>query len=1078
MELFFDGRNLGECCHRVTFGTPAAGQPAEPTWNSSGAKWVGFCRQSLYPWTKRQLHELSLTQGTHTLKFVRHGPLPHLVALRLNTPEEFPEGWKPPRYQVRDLDAVPAEHRTAFRSGGVSAAIKQLPIEEVTTTRAAGLLMIPAWTFDRGNARIYASPDQYADVGPVVGDGPQPPEEAVVEYDIDFPVDGQYTLRVRYAAARARPVDVFLDGRKLGKCCLGVAFGSAPYETPVRFTGNSNSALYRCEGLRKEGKLLAMSVTKGKHTLKFARRGPLPHLMSLLLDSSVAFPKDWRPPARKMWHLDRVPVRQRTAFLPPEAANIAALRLAIQDTMATYGDRYPGGRQYLKRLAEFDKEQRSLLVTSFATGRGEGASTTRTWACEQSIPEEKRTIEDALKSLRRQAMLAHPALQFDKLLFLKRAANRYYGHTYKDHGVGNMGGNLCVLSLPDGKITPLVPELEGGLFDRFDLSFDAKKVVFGYKKKDEAFHIYEIDIDPEAGNMLPGSLRQLTFGVSDEKAATLECMRAETRHGGTDFDDMDPVYLPDGGILFTSTRSMRNTFCGGSIVTTLYVMDADGKNMRCLSASPINETAPAVLDDGRVIYTRWEYVDKGLGNAQSLWAVRPDGSGSDHVYKNNTVRPAGMSNARSIPGSRKFVTVGGTHHFTAVGPVILVDARRSRRGTEAMTCITPELGYPGMAHPTSKFGFFMEPYPLSEKFFLVSHQPGDTKEEPKYGFNGASKGPKYGIYVLDAWGNRAMLCDDPELNCYEPIPLRPRRKPPTIAPVAAADQAVAGVDAPDQEPTGSLFLQDVYQGLTGIERGRVKYLRVVGPLDQPWGSNHMQWIGMNVDVHRKRVYGVVKVHEDGSAYFKVPADENILFQALDENYMALQHMATFINLMPGEHRSCIGCHELRRNAPRPRSTRPLAMGQPPQTIVPQPGDTGRRIVDYAADIQPILDKHCISCHSGKSAKGRLDLTGMPTRRWNNSYENLIGNGLVSFRDCRCGRAGVRAVPPLTHFSPRSKLVEQIRRQPCKANLSREEFIRIVTWIDANVPYYGTYRGKRDLRDKDHPDFRALPLVRK
>jgi len=1040
MELFFDGQNLGKCCHGVTFGSAAAEKPAKATWNSSGAKWVGFYKQRLYPWKERRLHELSIAEGKHTLKFVRRGPLPHLVALRLDTPEEFPEDWKPPKYKVRDLDGILAEHRMAFLSGGVSAAVRQLPIEDATRTRAAGSLMIPAWTFDRGNARIYASPDQFADAGPIVGDGADRAGVGVVEYDIDFPVDGEYTLKVSYAAAEARPVDVFLDDRNLGKCCMGVTFGSAAYENPIRFTSNSNGALERREGIRKEGKLVAMSVTKGKHTLKFSRRGPLPHLVSLRLDSSTAFPKGWKQPERKTRHLDRVPAAQRAAFLPPDAVNIAALRLAIQDMIEALGQRYPDGQQYLKQLAELEAKQNA------ATG---------------GTPDDQQEIEDALAALRNRAMLAHPALQFDRLLFLKRAAN-IYGHTYSDQHANNMGGNLCVLSpvAPDGKVTTLVPELEGGLFDRFDLSFDAKKVVFGYKKKDGAFRICEIDIDPKVGKMVPGSLRQLTFGGGDEEAEALKCNAAQGRRTDRGFNDMDPCYLPSGKIIFTSTRSMRNTFCAASTVTTLYIMDADGKNMRCLSASPINETAPAVLDDGRVVYTRWEYVDKGLGNAQSLWAVRPDGSGSDHVYKNNTVRPAGMSGARSIPGSRKFVTIGGTHHFTAAGPVILVDTRRTRRGTEAMTCITPELGYPCMGYPTAKFGFFTDPYPFSEKFFLVAHTLGAKGGGPK----------GYGLYVLDAWGNRAELYRDPDFACYEPIPLRPRRKPMQIASVEAVDAK--------REKTGTLFIQDVYQGLTGIERGRVKYVRVMGVLPWPWDQRGMFRIGLNADVHRKKVFGVAKVHEDGSAYFTAPAGENILFQALDENFMVLQHMATFINLMPGEKRSCIGCHEHRRMAPGMARGRPMAMGHAAQALAPQPGDTGPRMVHYAADVQPVFDKHCIGCHAGESAEGRLDLTGMPTRQWNNSYENLIGSGLVNFRDGRCGRAGVRAVPPLTHGSHRSKLSAQIRQPPCKANLTREEFIKIVTWIDANVPYYGTYRGKRGLQDKDDPDFRLPPLAGK
>jgi len=321
---------------------------------------------------------------------------------------------------------------------------------------------------------------------------------------------------------------------------------------------------------------------------------------------------------------------------------------------------------------------------------------------------------------------------------------------------------------------------------------------------------------------------------------------------------------------------------------------------------------------------------------------------------------------------------------------------------------------------------------------------------------------------LDAWGNRTELYGDPEISCFEPMPLRPRRKPTEIAPVAREE------DTKEKEQS-SLFIQDIYQGMTGIERGRVKYVRLMGALQWPWDENGISW-SLGTDPHRKKIYGVVKVHEDGSVYFNVPPNENLFFQALDENYMALQQMSTFVNLMPGEQRSCIGCHEQRRNAPGTSSVRALALDQPAQTLVPQPGDTGSRMVDFAADVQPALDQHCVGCHGGEEPKGRLDLAGVPTGKYSRSYDNLIGKGMISYRDCAYGQAHVLAVPPLTHGSHRSKLIAQIQQDPCKTGLTREEFIKIVTWIDSNVPYYGTYRGKRNPGDKDDPDFRALPLV--
>jgi len=1030
VQVFFDSQNVTKCCEGVTFASTPSGRPGEITPNSSGAKWEGVQNQ----WG--HLIKLSAAKGRHTVKLARREPLPHLVALRMETPEAFPDSWTPRRYKVRDIDSIPAEHRKAFKPpSNIDVAAMRKPVKAAKPPKPGGW-KIPAWTFDRGNARIYASPDKYADAGPVVGSEQGHTGEGFIEYDIDFPPAAEFTLFVKYAAPEARPVEVFVDDKPMGKCCVGITYGSAPFELPVVFTGNSSGARKKWEGFyeHKSRSLVKMSVTKGKHTLKFARQGPLPNLVELRLSVSGAFPKGWKRPVCKV-RLDKVPPAHRSVFLPPDAVNVAALKVAIADTIKEFGARYSGGPKYLKRLSELEAKR-----PADSTGSPQAA-------------------EGELAALRREAMLAHPALSsFDKLMFVKRMPVSF--NTYQDNQANNAGGNLCVLSpvAANGKVTRIVPELDGGIFSRFDLSFDAKKVLFGYKKKDRPFRIYEIDIDASTALMVKGSLRQLTFGGGEE-AEVLQRYKGKGACIDRGFDDMDPCYLPNGKIMFTSTRPMRRVFCNPSVVTSLHLMDADGKNIRCLSAGPLNEVDPCLLDDGRIVYTRWEYVDKGLGNGQSLWAIRPDGSGVDHVYKNSVLRPAQLLNARNIPGSRKLVTVGAPHCGGRTGgPVILVDHRITRRSPEAMTCITPEIGYPCMSQATWEMGFFREPYPFSEKFFLVSHKPG-IKRKPPVG---------YGIYVLDGWGNRAALHEDPKLSCFQPVPLLPRRKPTTIASVEADDA---------KEKTGTLFIQDVYQGMTGIKRGRVKYVRVMGPLPWPWSENGIFRIGLGGNVHRKKVYGIAKVYEDGSAHFTAPADENIFFQALDENFMTLQHMPTFINLMPGENRSCIGCHELRRKAP-PMHDRPMALDHPAQPLAPQPGDTGPRMVDYAADVQPVLDRHCIGCHSGKNPKGRLDLTGALTDSWTRSYENIMGKGLVSYRDCRYGRSGFRPEPPLTFGSHLSKLAERMRKDPCKASITRGEFVRIVTWIDANTPYYGTYRGKRNVQDKDHPDFRALPLVKK
>jgi hypothetical protein len=373
--------------------------------------------------------------------------------------------------------------------------------------------------------------------------------------------------------------------------------------------------------------------------------------------------------------------------------------------------------------------------------------------------------------------------------------------------------------------------------------------------------------------------------------------------------------------------------------------------------------------------------------------------------------------------------------------VILVDPRKSKRTTEAMTSITPEIGYPCMNQVTWNMGFFQDPFPFSEEFFLVSHSSGLTQK--KHGH--------YGIYTLDAWGNRALLYSDPEISSFQPMPLRPRRTPPVIAPASGTHKIVKKNDKKKEE-TGTMYVQDVYQGMTGIERGRVKFLRVMAAVPWGWGENGRFRNGLPQSVHRKKLFGVAKVHEDGSAHFKVPANEAIFFQALDKDYMALQHMPTYINVMPGEKRSCIGCHEDSKDAPR--VARPKEY--PVQTLTPQPGDTGPRLVHYPTDIQPIWDKHCVSCHSGDEPKGNLVLTGERKGVFTLSYENILSKGLVSYRDSRYGRSGIQSVPPLSSGSHLSQLTEQIRKDPCKGDLTREEFIRIVTWIDSNSPFFGDY----------------------
>ena len=523
VQVYIDDRNLTKCCECATLDPESSGQPDRFSGNSSAARWEGvknrFCR----------LLTPELTKGLHTIKLTRRGPLPHLVALRADTPTPFPDDWKPAEYRVRDIESVPGAFRKSltFPQGSRAvvlrheiermirlygprfpegpqhlnevAALEKRPDDDALTllhhkvnarwtdppeeVKRGGSLVIPSWTFDRGNVTIFASPDQFADAGPLIGNDPQHTGPGWVEYDIDFPATGRYILKVLSVAGEARPTEVLLDGKSMGKVCYNITYGTAPHEIPVEFSWESSAKKDRKpEPLKQWDAPRKLSITQGKHTVRFARSGPLPHILEFQIES---LDSDWRQHPRAIRHLDSVAARERNSLLPADSVNIAALRLAIEDRISTFGPDYPDGPEFLERLAVFEKEEH----TAFAH------PATRTWACEEGVPEEERTMEKKLAALRSDAMMAHPALKFDKLMFFKRVP--FTGNTYTDNKMNAAGGSLCVLSpvSPQGKVTSLVPELDGGIFTRFDLSFDAKRVVFGYKGEDECFRLYEIDIE-------------------------------------------------------------------------------------------------------------------------------------------------------------------------------------------------------------------------------------------------------------------------------------------------------------------------------------------------------------------------------------------------------------------------------------------------------------------------------------------------------------------------------------------------------------------------------------------------------
>lgn len=766
--------------------------------------------------------------------------------------------------------------------------------------------------------------------------------------------------------------------------------------------------------------------------------------------------------------------------------DLARLRAAVTALGQEYGKQYPN-ESLLARLDAFDGE----VATAINTDTRLGESAMQAWLTQ-------------LPQLRREMLVdLHPRLRNAEILFVKRYTYNSK-HYYDDfQHIRAWGGNLCVLSLPEGRVRELVPQLAGGVFDRYDLSFDARRVVFGYRRpQPEGYRLYEVGIDGQ-------DLRQVTFPPTDEAARIAKYGR--TSYGdafyglqGYQFwtDDVHPCYLPDGGIAFASTRAEHGVLCTPAhylACTNLFRMDANGQGIRPISQGALSEFSPTVMDDGRILYNRWEYVYKGIAAAQPLWTMRPDGSGGEEFYGDNVTNPGVLWQARQVPGHPQLaVCIGCGHEPLGVGQVLLLNLHKNKRTTEPITNLTPDVkieNLKGIFHLRNGkwredfYGpLYADPWPLSDQFFLVACNPHGRYNDPA----------GYGLYLLDVFGNRVPIYHDSAIASWQPMLLEPRDRPPTL-PEIRPESVAANADS------ASLYLSDVYRGLDGVPRGSIKYLRVMEQVPKPWSAEldtvrgedrsadgfggHLA-VSWNAHIWIAVLHGIVPVEADGSVQFQVPANRNLFFQALDENFMEVQRMRTFVNLRPGETRSCIGCHEHRNQAPEARLT--TALAGPARSLSAQPGDTAPRPLYFPTDVQPLLDRHCVRCHDGSPAgafppdaagqivKSPPDLRGEPTDLFSRSYEAMLQNQWVNtIQEWNGGDWAMRhaeAAPPYTYGSHRSRLVALIRDGHYGVQLDPEEAIRLVTWIDCGAPFYGSYFGRRHLSYQGQPDFRPVPTV--
>jgi len=649
--------------------------------------------------------------------------------------------------------------------------------------------------------------------------------------------------------------------------------------------------------------------------------------------------------------------------------------------------------------------------------------------------------------LRRRIALSNPLAQTGPLLFVKRAPSVFSHQLTQYYGsCARPGGGVFVLDRPGESMRCrelAAGQLPQGAFQHPEVSFDGRRVLFAYcqaetdpknrtQHLDRFYHLWEMASDGTG-------LRQLTDGP---------------------FDDFSPRYLPDGRILFVSTRRGGFHRCGRGPcpVYTLTVAEADGSHPHPISFHETHEWDPAVLHDGRVIYTRWDYVDRHAVHYEHLWSVRPDGSDVRIYYGNNTLNPVGTWEARPVPGSARVMATAAAHHAMTAGSIVLLDTTRGVDGLEPITRLTPDALFPESEtrvepHWHAPVGVktpppvpdearrwpghcYRSPYPLSETYFLAAYSFAPLRGEPVANLTNI-----FGIYLVDRFGNKELLYRDLNICSQWPTPLRARVRP----------AAVPGSPASAEPQEGTVVLQNVYRSWPPLPEGPIRSLRILQVLPKTTPHINSPRVGLANASPGKQVLGTVPVETDGSAYFRAPAGLPLSFQALDARGRAVQTMRSLTYLQPGETLSCVGCHEPRLGAPPPGAAA-LALGREPSAI--EPGPDGSKPLCYPILVQPVLDKHCVACHNHEKPEGKVVLTGERQGEFSASYQALAPR--VPFSAWGRGDNS----EPLTipdHFGARaSPLVKLLDDGHYDVALRREEYERLFTWMDANALFYGTF----------------------
>ena len=680
-------------------------------------------------------------------------------------------------------------------------------------------------------------------------------------------------------------------------------------------------------------------------------------------------------------------------------------------------------------------------------------------------------------TLRRGIAFANPLLKFDKLLFLKRHLAAYRHMCDQYYGIRQRpGGGICVLNDPfsdNPTVTDVLRDsvvqngrlkgrkLTGGSFLSPELSFDGKRVAFAWVEctgsKDHRHHL-----EHDKGHWDPGwSYHIFTANIDGTNLRML-----------TDgsFNDFDPLYMPSGRIAFISERRGGYLRCGRVCPTyTLFDMADDGSDIRCLSWHETNEWHPSVNNAGRIVWTRWDYIDRHGQVAHMPWVTTPDGRDPRPVHGNYAIRknrPDMEQDVRAVPESHLYVATAAPHHNQSFGSLIVIDPyKKDDDGWGPVRRLTPRSEFPD-SQASNRLLSYGQAWPLSEDYFLCVYSPYEVRQ----------LGGAHAIYLLDRFGNQELIYRDKEIACHNPMPLRARPSPPVLLDAFGRPEARRSVEA-------TVAVLNVYNSqLEWPAHTKIKALRVykIFPLSIASAkvphATGAQIPQANDSINLARaVLGTVPVEEDGSAHFVVPAQKELYFQALDENGLAVVSMRSGTHFQAGERATCQGCHEPPRHTPFPTpNSMPLALRRPPSQLTPEADGTNP--FSYPRLVQPVLERNCVACHRKNPDKApRLDAEVVqsskrsymnPRTSYYASYHSLApkygfydyGGGWNdgTFYRTTPGKFGARA----------SRLYQMLKKGHHDVKLSGEDLRRITVWLDSCSLFYGVYEaegGKAQLR---------------